>query len=115
MSRPPTTYTFFMLVKTTNAWLAKPPKARFAFLGEAIEPILKRRPAVKMRFFDAEAFSARVTDVVVWETRDLGEYRALIDDLRETEFWGALFDVVEIVPAVENDYASHYGVSPVGA
>ena len=27
------TYTFFMLVRTTPAWLRKPPRERFAFLG----------------------------------------------------------------------------------
>ncbi|MCA2977046.1 MAG: darcynin [Myxococcaceae bacterium] len=103
-----------MLVKTTTAWLAKPPKERFAFLGASIEPILARHPAVKMRFFDAEAFSARVSDVIVWETQALGEYQAIVEALRETEFWGTYFEVVDIIPSIENAYASHYEVAPVG-
>lgn len=110
----PLTHTLFMMVKTTNAWLARSPQERFAYLGASIEPILKQHPAVKMRFFDSEAFSSRVTDVIVWETQQLREYQAVVEKLRETEFWGTYFDVVEIIPAIENAYAAHYDVKPVG-
>jgi hypothetical protein len=108
------TYTFFMLVRTTPAWLRKPPRERFAFLGSHIEPVLKQHPAVKMRFFDSEAFNASISDVIMWETRQLSEYQAVVEKLRETEFWDALFEVREIVPAIENAYAHHYGVQPAG-
>ena len=107
--------TVFMLVRTTNAWLALSPEERFAFLGTTIQPILEKRSTVSLRFFDAEAFSAQVTDVLVWESPQLAEYQAVIEDLRETAFWGVYFEVVSIIPAIENAYASHYGVSPVGS
>jgi hypothetical protein len=109
-----TTYTLFMSVRTTPEWLRLSPADRFGFLGKEIAPILKAHPEVRMRFFDAEAFSARVSDMVVWETADLDRYRSLIDGLRETRFWDTYFEVVDIVPAVENDYASHYRVAPIG-
>ena len=111
----PLTHTIFMLVKTTKAWLAMNPPARFAFLGDVVVPILKAHPAVKLRFFDAEGFNARVTDVAVWETTDLSAYQKLVDRLRETPFWDGYFEIVEIVPAVENGYAATYGVAPIGA
>jgi len=110
----PIAHTFFMMVKTTNTWLAKSPKERFAYLGTAIEPILRQHPSVKMRFFDSEAFSSRVTDVIFWETTEIGEYQAIVEKLREIEFWGTYFDVIEIIPAIENAYATHYDVSPLG-
>jgi hypothetical protein len=110
-----TTHTIFMLVKTTPAWLALAPGDRFAFLGAVIVPVLAAHPTVSMRFFDAEFYSARVSDVIVWETADLPAYRRLIEALRETAFWGTYFEVGEIIPAVENAYAAHYDVTPVGA
>ncbi len=103
MSQKP--HTIFMLVKTTSNWLALDTRARFAFVRETIAPILANHPAVKMRFFDSEFFSARVSDVVVWETSDLYAWRHLVDRLRETKFWGAYFDVVEIIASVENSFA----------
>jgi Darcynin, domain of unknown function len=115
MLTSPLTHTFFMMVKTTIAWLALSPKQRFGFMGAKIEPILKRHPAVRMRFFDSEAFSSRITDVIMWETAELAQYQAVIEELREIEFWGVYFDVVEIVPAIENAYAAHYDVPPLGA
>lgn len=108
------TYTIFMQVKTTPTWLALSPERRFAFLGDTIEPILGRHEAVKMRFFNTEFYNADVTDVIVWETRYLKAYHAVVEDLRETPFWGGYFDVVSILPGVENAYAEAYGRQPVG-
>lgn len=105
--------TFFMLVKTTATWLQISPKERFEFLEQTIAPILKKHPSVQMRFFDAEAFSGRFTDVLMWETTEIQEYQFLVEKLRETLFWGTYFDIVEIVPAIENAYANSYGVAPI--
>jgi Darcynin, domain of unknown function len=109
------TYSFFMLVKTTPSWLKLAPPDRFAFLGRVIEPILKKYPAVRMRFFDAEAFCARYSDVILWQTSVMSDYSALVECLRETQFWDGYFEVLEIIPAVENGYASHYDVPAVGS
>ncbi len=102
-------FTIFMLVRTTPAWLALKPADRFEFLGTAIMPILARHPQVRMRFFDAEAYSARVSDVIQWTTGELAAFQSLVEELRETPFWGAYFEVLEILLSVENAYAAHYG------
>jgi hypothetical protein len=106
-------HTIFMHVKTTAQWLKLTPTDRFAFLGTTIQPILKQHPTVKMRFYDSEFFSARISDVIVWETADLVAFRRLVDRLRETMFWGTYFDVVDIIASVENDYADSYDRAPV--
>lgn len=108
-----TKHTIFMLVKTTPTWLMLKPAERFGFLGQTIQPLLKKHGKVAMRFFDAEAFCSRFSDVVMWETQDLNAYQALVEELRETLFWDTYFQVLEIVPAIENAYASHYGVKPI--
>ncbi len=97
-------HVYFMLVKTTTSWLQIPTKQRFEFLEEIIKPILKHHSSVKMRYFDSEAFSGRVTDVLMWETSDVKNYQALVEALRATLFWGTYFEVVEIIPAIENAY-----------
>ncbi len=107
-------YSIFMLVKTTNAWLNLRPDCRFAFLNSEIEPILKAHPSVKMRFFDTEGFNSKVTDVILWSTADLDQYQLVVEKLRESKFWGTYFDVVEIIPGIENAYADNYNVKPYG-
>ena len=106
-------HVFFMQVCTTPAWLALTPDERFAFLGETIAPILGRHPDVTMRFFDSEAFNARYTDVVMWETASILSYQAIVEELRETAFWGHYFEVVDIIASIENAYARHYDVDPL--
>jgi hypothetical protein len=105
----------FMLVKTTPAWLALDPKARFAYLEKDVQPLLEEHAAVRMRFYDTEAYNSRVTDVIVWDTTDLAQYQSLVEKLRETRFWGTYFEVVEILPGLENAYAAHYDVEPLGS
>jgi Darcynin, domain of unknown function len=107
MTKP---YTIFMLVKTTPTWLTVPPKERFTFLENDIAPILAKHREVTLRFFDVEAFNARATDVLMWETHDLTRFQSLVEHLRETPFWSTYFDVVDILPGTEDAYADHYGV-----
>ena len=106
-------HAFLMSVHTTPAWLAKPPPERFRFVDDVVRPLLARHPEVRLRFFDAEAFHARVTDVLLWETADVMAYQALVEELRETPFWDTYFEIVDIVPAVESGWAIHYGADPL--
>jgi hypothetical protein len=108
-------YVYFMLVKTTNTWLQFSVKERFKFLEETISPILQKHPTVAMRFFDSEAFSGRYTDVLLWETSDVQDYQSLVEDLRSTLFWGTYFEIMEIIPAIENAYALFNGINPISA
>jgi hypothetical protein len=42
-------------------------------------------------------------------------YELLVEDLRETPFWDRYFQIVEILPGVENAYAKNYNRTPVAA
>ena len=116
MSAEPTDLpvTAFMLVKTTPEWLAMSPHARAdAFTAEVLPAIKAKTTGVRSRFFDTEFYSARVTDVWMWEADDHQAYQLLIDALRETPFWDRYFDVVDLLVGTENGYARTYGVEPV--
>ena len=112
-TQAPETMTIFMLVRALPVWLALPPSERFAFFDAAIRPLLAQNPAVTLRFYDAEFYDARVSDLFVWETTDQAAYRALVEGLRETLFWDHYFQIVDILPAIENAYATHYGMKPL--
>src|ERR1700686_2292675 len=102
----PIQLTVFMLVKTTPEWLGFSIDERFKLLAAHIEPILrKHRPKVTLRFYDVEFYTARVTDLWVWEASDHQAYQLLVEALRETPFWDRYFQIVEILPGVENAYA----------
>jgi hypothetical protein len=111
----------FWLLKTTPLWLSLPPVAtegkpsRFGFAEKVFKPILAKYPQVKLRFFDAEAFSAACTDIMQWEVNDRGQYSAMVEDLRESPFWDTYFQVLHIIPTVEDGYAAHYEQEKIGA
>ena len=100
--------TVFMLVKSMPEWLGFTSEERFGLLTTHIEPILKKHhPKVTLRLYDVEFYSARVTDLWVWETTDHHAYELLVEDLRDTPFWDRYFEIVEILPGVENAYAKN--------
>ncbi len=106
-------HTIFMHVTTTPTWLKMPPRERFAFIDEVIKPILKKHPQVSMRYFDSEGFTGKCTDVLMWETLDLVEYQKVVEQLRETLFWGTYFEIEDIIPAFEDAYADYYQVDKI--
>ncbi|ABI63310.1 darcynin family protein [Granulibacter bethesdensis] len=108
--------TVFMLVKTSPEWLGFPVERRFALLEEQFTPILRKHAAhVTLRFFDVEFYATRVTDLWMWDARDHHSYQLLVEDLRETAFWDRYFEIVEILPGVENAYARNYGRPAINA
>ena len=101
-------YTFFMLLQSMPDWLKLSRVDRQRFTAEHVRPVLSRYPEVTMRFYDAEAFSGRCTDVAVFETADLRAYTFLIDGLRDTAFFShPYFQVMDIVPTVEDGHVEY--------
>ncbi|MGW6062743.1 darcynin family protein [Streptomyces sp. NPDC055189] len=108
--------TAFILVKTTPEWLAMTVQERVdAFSTRVIPAIKAKTSGVRSRFYDTEFYSARVTDVWVWEADDHEAYQLLIDALRETPFWDRYFEIVDLLVGTENGYARTYGLDPVAS
>ncbi len=101
-------YTYFMLVRTTPQWLSLSREARMTFADKVFKPVVGKFPAVSLRYFDAEAFSARCTDVLMWETTDPSQYNFMVDALRDTPMYSVpYFEIVDIIGAVEDSYAAY--------
>ncbi len=102
-------FTVFMLVKTTVEWLGHPVDERNQIAREKLTPVLRKHaPGVRMRFFDIEFYSARVSDIWMWDCKDHHSYQMLVEELREGPFWDRYFQIVEILPGVEDAYVKNY-------
>lgn len=111
-----TTVTVFMLVKTSPEWLSFPTDKRFELGLSILTPIIKKHSdGVSLRFFDVEFYSTRVTDIWMWDAKDHRSYQLLVEDLRESPFWDRYFEIVEILPGVENAYAINNDREPITA
>ncbi|WP_374575295.1 darcynin family protein [Phenylobacterium sp.] len=101
-------FTFFVMLRAAPAWLALSRPARGGYVDEAVRPLFARYPAVSLRFFDAEAFSGRCSDMAMFQTADLRQYYFLIEALRDEAFFGLpYFEVLDIIPAVEDGYVDY--------
>jgi hypothetical protein len=101
--------TAFILVKTTRAWLDMTPENRVATFEKEVLPIVKERAkGVRSRFFDTEYYSARVTDIWMWEAVDHHAFQLVIEALRETPWWDHYFEIAEILVGLENGYVKNY-------
>ncbi|MGW2409370.1 darcynin family protein [Streptomyces sp. NPDC001739] len=78
-------YGIVLTYTVTPRWLALSRDERNAMRREHLEPIFAAyADRVTARFFDAEAFTGRVSDFAVLETDDLGAYYFLVEALRDT-------------------------------
>ena len=102
-------FTAFMLVKTTPEWLGFSVDRRNELARAQLTPVLKKHAAgTRLRFFDIEFYSARVSDMWMWDCKDHQSYQLLVEELREGPFWDRYFQVVEILVGVEDAYVKNY-------
>lgn len=112
----PAALTVFMLVKTRIEWLELPAAEQSRQLREHLEPVLRKYAGeIRLRLYDTEFYSSIVTDVWMWEATRHQAYENLVEDLRNTPFWDRYFEIVEILPGVENGYASNNQPAPLAA
>ena len=99
--------TFFMLLKATTHWRALDTDAQRAVFDQALMTVVNGYPELRMRRFNAGAFHGRYSHVVVWELScgaDVWQYEAAIDALHAQAFFAApLFEIIDVIPAVEDD------------
>lgn len=104
----PRKYTFFVHMNATKEWLSLSRDERTTYFSETIGEILSRYPTVTARFYDAEAFTAKCSDIAVYETEVIQDYYFLIDALRDSKvFTIPYFDIVDIFPAIEDGFIEY--------
>ncbi|GCE49981.1 darcynin-like uncharacterized protein [Thermosporothrix hazakensis] len=99
-------YSVFVLMTAAPAWLSLSREQRNDMVANTLEPLLREFGAtVRVRLFDAEAFTARCSDVMMLETEDLKSYYYFIEKLRDTALIAHPYFIVnDIIPAIENGF-----------
>lgn len=98
-------YVFFILLRATPAWLRLTRQQRRAMGAEHLEPLLASSEGIRMRYFDAEAFTSACSDVMMIETDDPKHHYFFMERLRDSVLLTTpFFEVVQIVPSIEDGY-----------
>lgn len=96
------------LVAAQPAWLALPREQRAEYEGSLAAILLRAQPAVRVRFFDAEAFARGHTDWMLAETSDLGAYHDMWEEIRDTPlFTVPYWTVVDTVIGIEDAHQDY--------
>ena len=99
-------HAFFLLLRATPAWLRLSRNQRRALTDLHLAPLLVGPEAVRLRYFDAEAFTADASDVMMIETEDPRHHYFFMERLRDSPmFTVPYFELRQIVPAIEEGYA----------
>lgn len=100
-----TRYALFLMLQATEAWLRLPRDERRRLSDTHVGGALQRYAALRLRHFDAEAFTAECSDVMLIETADLTAYYDFMEVLRDGPLLTVpYFRVVRIVPAIEDGF-----------
>lgn len=98
-------YTFFVMLRATPAWLRLTRDERRALTDRHLGGALTASPGIRVRHFDAEAFTAVCSDVMMVDTDDPGLHYFFMERLRDTPLIHVpYFEVVHIIPAVEDGF-----------
>ena len=99
------TYTFFLMLVATEHWLSLSRPERHRLSHEHVGASLHKFPELRLRYFDAEAFTADCSDVMMIQAGDLTAYYDFIETLRDSPmFTVPYFRVVRIIPTIEDGY-----------
>ena len=102
-------YTIVITYSFSPDWLKKSWQERADYEHRHIRPILAEfAKDVSVRFFDAEAFSAKYSDFMIVETSDLKRYYYLIEALRESQlFKDGLAEFKDIIFGIEDGFREY--------
>ena len=110
-------YAFFILLQAKPAWLAVSRQQRRELVNQHLGPILQAHTGLlTMRYFDAEAFTAHCSDVMLTQTQDPKHHYFFMEQLRDTPLINVpYFEVAQIIPTIEDGYqtfeqSAHSGV-----
>ena len=94
-----------MLLTALPAWLSLSRQERRELADATLGTALRKHPAISMRFFDAEAFTARCSDIAIFTTTDLDEYYLLVEDLRDSPLYTVpYFRLDDLILTIEDGH-----------
>ena len=99
-------FTILFLYTVTPAWLRLSRTERNVFNATHVQPVLERyADRVSAQFCDAEAFTARCSDFVVFQTDKLEDFYFLFEELRDTAlFTEPYLTVNDLIVGLEDGF-----------
>jgi len=107
MSGSPT-LSLFVHLRALPAWLSLSRIARNQVIAEDVAPVIAKFHSASFRWFDAEAFTARCSDILLLENLDARSASHVMEALRDTRAFSVpYFELVDVFPALEDGFRDY--------
>jgi len=104
----PTRFAIFLLLEATAGWLRLTREERREISVKHVGQSLAVYPSLKLRHFDAEAFTTDCSDVMLIETGSLTDYYDFIERLRDSPIVTVpYFRFIKIIVAIEDGFRDY--------
>ena len=99
-------YQILLLLKATSKWLGLSKAYRDKIFTDVVYPLfLQFTNELKIQLFNAEAFHATVSDVIIIETESAESYYSFLQQLKSSRIFSEeYFELQDIIAGVENGF-----------
>jgi len=98
----------FLLLRSCPAWLALSRPERRTITADILGRCHAFAAGTRFRFFGTEGFSAACTDMLLLKAPNRRRYSFVIELLRSSRLFSKpYFDLVDILPALEDGHLDH--------
>ncbi|WLT30699.1 darcynin family protein [Geothrix sp. PMB-07] len=100
--------TCFLLVNALPAWLRLSRAERQRLFESELLSLVPKHPGLTLRFFDAEAYSAVCSDILMIQPPDARALHFFMEGLRDSALLTEpYFEVRHIIPCLENGFQEY--------
>lgn len=90
------------------AWLSLSRQQRHCVIDEQVEPALAAHPGCRVRWIDAEAFTATCSDVMLVDFTDIRDWNHLWEQLRDSSLFAEpYFGLDSLIVGIEDGYLDY--------
>ncbi|MCS7459637.1 Darcynin 2 [Paenibacillus doosanensis] len=96
------------MLEVDAAWLALSREKRREYAAELYEIIGRYADHVRVKYFDADAFSGRCSDFVLCETGDTAAYHRMWEGLKDSAaFSRGYYRIKDVLYGIQNAYQDY--------
>ena len=100
-----TQFVVFVHLLADASWLRLSRSERQKIVGTELSPIFEKYPNITHQHFDAEAFSAKVSDIELLSAPNAEEFYMFFEEFRDSALIAnQYFSVVDIYPTIADGY-----------
>ncbi|WP_248925120.1 darcynin family protein [Paenibacillus hamazuiensis] len=99
---------FVVTIEVDASWLALPRETRRTYAAEVYAIAGRYSGEVRVKYFDADAFSGKCSDFVICETENTMAYHSIWEEIKDSPvFSNGFFRIKDVLFGIQNAYQAY--------